>query len=49
VRGGNFNPSGAVRVSSLRGAATGVFGATVIREVTVASAASPIGGIPDCV
>jgi len=48
VRGGNFNPSGVVRVSSLRGAATGVFGAAVIREVRVVSSAAPLGGTPDC-
>lgn len=48
VRGGNFNPSGAVRVSSLRGDATGVFGAAVIREFVVLTSASPLGGVPDC-
>jgi hypothetical protein len=48
VRGGNFNPSGTVRVSSLRGAATGVFGAAVIREATVLSSAGPLAGVPDC-
>ena len=35
ARGGNFNPSGQVRVPSVRGAGTGVFGSGVVREVTV--------------
>lgn len=35
VRGGNFNPSGAVRVPSVGGDGTGVFGSSVIREVRV--------------
>lgn len=48
VRGGNFNPSGLVRVASLRGAATGVFGGVVERTFSVESAASPIAGVPDC-
>lgn len=41
VRGGNFNPSGAVRVPSLRGDGTGVLGAVVRRTVRV------VGGLPD--
>jgi hypothetical protein len=47
VRGGNFNPSGQVRVSSLRGDGTGVFGAAVMRQFTV-FASSTAGGPPDC-
>lgn len=35
VRGGNFNPSGPVRVSSLRGAGVGVLGSVVRRAITV--------------
>lgn len=35
VRGGNFNPSGAVRVSSVVGDAVGVFGSLVPRRFTV--------------
>jgi hypothetical protein len=47
ARGGNFNPSGQVRVASIRGDGTGVFGAAVVRSFSVtASAAS--GGPPDC-
>ncbi|MSR20453.1 MAG: hypothetical protein EXR91_05675 [Gemmatimonadetes bacterium] len=47
VRGGNFNPSGQVRVASVRGDGTGVFGAAVVREFAVISSATP-GGPPDC-
>ncbi len=47
VRGGNFNPSGQVRVASVRGGGTGVFGAAVVREFSVISSATP-GGPPDC-
>jgi len=38
VRGGNFNPSGQVRVPSVRGDGTGVFGASVTRRLEVLSA-----------
>lgn len=48
VRGGNFNPSGLVRVSSLRGAATGTFGGVVVRDFVVFSSADPILSVPDC-
>jgi hypothetical protein len=34
-RGGSYNPSGQVRVPSLRGDGTGFFGATVVRSLTV--------------
>ncbi|MGD2047275.1 MAG: hypothetical protein PVF90_10480 [Gemmatimonadota bacterium] len=37
VRGGNFNPSGAVRVSSLDGGGSGVFGSAVTRVFTIVS------------
>ena len=47
VRGGSFNPSGQVRVASLRGDGTGVFGAAVVRQFTVVSTATP-GAEPDC-
>jgi len=47
VRGGNFNPSGQVRVASLRGDGTGVFGAAVSRQFTV-FASNAAGGPPDC-
>jgi hypothetical protein len=47
VRGGNFNPSGAVRVPSLRGDGTGVLGAAVRREFHVIGA-YPAAGIPSC-
>jgi hypothetical protein len=36
VRGGNFNPSGQVRVPSLRGDGTGLFGTVVVRSFSVA-------------
>jgi len=48
ARGGNFNPSGLVRVSSLRGNASGVFGGAVVREFDVVSSAAPVVGVPDC-
>lgn len=35
VRGGNFNPSGQVRIPSIRGAGTGVFSTAVIRRFAV--------------
>jgi hypothetical protein len=35
ARGGTFNPSGQVRIPSLRGDGTGFFGATVLRTLTV--------------
>jgi hypothetical protein len=47
VRGGSFNPSGQVRVASVRGDGTGVFGAAVVREFSVVSSGTP-GGPPDC-
>jgi len=40
VRGGNFNPSGSVRVSSLRGDGFGVFGTAVRRNLRVVGAES---------
>jgi hypothetical protein len=42
VRGGNFNPSGQVRVPSVRGDGTGVFASSVTRtfEVVVSAASS---------
>jgi hypothetical protein len=47
ARGGNFNPSGQVRVASLRGDGTGVFGAAVVRSFAVVASASP-NGLTDC-
>jgi hypothetical protein len=47
LRGGNFNPSGPVRVPSLRGDGTGVFGATVNRGFDVVSSDQP-SALPDC-
>ena len=46
LRGGNFNPSGGVRVSSLAGDGLGVLGATLVREFEVISAGQ--GSIPLC-
>lgn len=46
-RGGNFNPSGQVRVPSLRGDGTGVFAATVNRGFDVVSS-DPPSALPDC-
>ncbi len=47
ARGGNFNPSGQVRVASLRGDGTGVFGAAVVRRFTVIASDAPVAE-PDC-
>jgi len=47
ARGGNLNPSGQVRVPSLRGDGTGVFGATVSRRFFVSSSAQA-GSMQDC-
>jgi len=51
IRGGNFNPSGQVRIPSLRGDGTGVFGSSVTRSLRVftdstgfAAGAPPCGG-----
>jgi hypothetical protein len=52
VRGGNFNPSGAVRVPSLRGDGTGVFGSVVRQTIRVEGIDPedlPGGIIPGCV
>ena len=46
ARGGNFNPSGQVRVPSLRGDGTGVFAATVSRRFVVVSLDQ--GPLPEC-
>ena len=51
VRGGTFNPSGQVRVPSVRGDGTGVFGSTVTRtfEVVVDAASSEgLSQVPAC-
>ena len=53
VRGGNFNPSGQVRIPSVRGQGTGYFGSAVVRAFQVFSIdlASPatrcVGAEPD--
>lgn len=47
VRGGNFNPSGQVRVPSVTGAGTGVFGSLVLHRRTVVAQGSG-GGVPSC-
>jgi hypothetical protein len=48
ARGGNFNPSGQVRVSSLRGDGTGVFGATYGHSIQTLIVDDPRTGLPDC-
>jgi len=48
VRGGNFNPSGAVRIPSLRGDGTGVFGGAVRRVIRVVGAFPQEVGLPNC-
>jgi len=44
VRGGNFNPSGTVRVPSVSGGGSGVFGSLVVRRVTMQTT----GLLPPC-
>lgn len=46
ARGGNFNPSGQVRVPSLRGDGSGVFGSTVGRRILVTTSSG--SGLPAC-
>jgi hypothetical protein len=49
ARGGNFNPSGQVRIPSVRGDGTGVFASMVMRRFAViASSGIPDGGTPAC-
>jgi hypothetical protein len=51
VRGGNFNPSGQVRVPSLTGDGTGLFGTVVSRSFSVAvdpGPEDPEAGAPAC-
>jgi hypothetical protein len=47
ARGGNFNPSGQVRVPSVRGDGTGVFGSALIRAFRVVSQSRP-GSLTPC-
>lgn len=47
VRGGSFNPSGLVRVPSLRGDGVGVLGG-VVRKIVRVVGANPGAGIPSC-
>jgi hypothetical protein len=47
VRGGNFNPSGAIRIPSLRGDGTGVLGGIVRRRIRVVGG-TPGNGLPSC-
>jgi hypothetical protein len=49
VRGGNFNPSGQVRVPSVRGDGTGVFGSAVVRGFRVIAAPPGVSyDLPSC-
>ena len=47
ARGGSFNPSGLVRVPSVRGLGTGVFAAGV-RHTFIVQAREPSGSLPAC-
>lgn len=47
VRGGNFNPSGTVRIPSVRGDGTGFFGSGVYRTFRVLVNPEPGGGVYD--
>ncbi len=51
IRGGNFNPSGAIRIPSVEGDGTGYFGASVSRWLNVFVNPPPGGGayvVPPC-
>jgi hypothetical protein len=48
VRGGRFNPSGQVRVPSLSGGGTGVFGSSIVRRFEVVATDDPTTTLPDC-
>lgn len=48
ARGGDFNPSGQVRIPSLRGPGTGVFASTVGRRLIVSATADPSSELPPC-
>lgn len=43
VRGGNFNPSGAVRIPSVEGDGTGFFGSAVVRDLRILVSPGPDG------
>jgi hypothetical protein len=47
VRGGSFNPSGQVRIPSLRGEGTGLFGAVVVRRIHITADSAAVG-LPRC-
>jgi hypothetical protein len=47
VRGGSFNPSGPVRISSVVGDAVGVFGSLVPLHASIIIG-SPVEGRPSC-
>ena len=47
-RGGNFNPSGFVRVPSVHGAGTGVFGSLVPKGFGMFVGGKPADPVPDC-
>ncbi len=49
IRGGNFNPSGQVRIPSVRGDGTGVFGSAVTQTVRVFTTTGGVAaGLPAC-
>ncbi|MEQ9400174.1 MAG: hypothetical protein RJQ04_13515 [Longimicrobiales bacterium] len=48
VRGGSFNPSGQVRIPSIQGSGTGVFGSTVVRTIELVTPMSDGAAVPAC-
>ncbi|MEM7413847.1 MAG: hypothetical protein AAF389_00035 [Gemmatimonadota bacterium] len=48
ARGGNFNPSGQIRVPSVTGDGTGVFGSTYGYSIQTLVIDDPRTGLPDC-
>ena len=48
VRGGNFNPSGVVRVPSMQGDGSGFFGVALARSVRISTLAADVERFPSC-
>jgi hypothetical protein len=46
IRGGNFNPSGPIRVGSIRGDGVGVFGSLTLQRITISTETG--AALPDC-
>jgi hypothetical protein len=47
-RGGTFNPSGLVRIASIRGSGTGTFGSIVLKRFEIHVTTGNLPGVPAC-